>query len=78
MYTVYIIHSARHDRHYVGFTSTFRTRLKQHRAGATRSVPASDDWAVLWSTVVTDSAEARALEKRIKARGASRYLADHR
>jgi putative endonuclease len=76
MYTVYIIHSGVLDRYYVGMTRNMRVRLKQHRRGQTRSLPPGEDWAVIWSTNVDSGDEARALEKRIKARGAGRFLRD--
>jgi putative endonuclease len=74
MITVYIIHSTQHNRYYVGITGNMARRLTEHRAGKTRSVPASDDWTLVWSQETEDHATARSLEKRIKGRGAERFL----
>jgi putative endonuclease len=76
MYTVYIVYSERFARHYSGMSTHLRKRLKKHRSGQTPSVPASEDWTVVWSRCVATAAEARVLEKRIKARGARRFLED--
>ena len=76
MHSVYIIHSLSLDRYYSGMTTNLRKRVKQHRSGRTRSVPASEDWIVVWSVTVDSSEAARALEKRIKSRGAKRFLED--
>lgn len=50
-------------------------RERQHRKGQTRWTSLADDWQTVWRMEVADSYEARALEKKIKSRGAKRYLA---
>ncbi len=76
MFIVYIIHSVVLDQYYVGMTGDLARRLKEHRGGKTRSVPASTDWTVVWSVPIESSDGARELEKRIKGRGANRFLKD--
>jgi len=77
MFTVYIIYSAALKRHYTGMTHDLRSRLKKHKSGGTPSVPRTEDWIVVWSCSADSAADARNIEKRIKKRGASRYIADH-
>ena len=76
MITVYIIHSSTLDRYYSGLPKHLRRRLKEHRAGRTRSIPASQDWTVVWTQTLNTTTEARQLEKQIKARGAQRFMQD--
>ena len=78
MSTVYIIHSTGLGRYYTGMTMHLQRRIKQHRAGATRSVPRSNDWQLVWHQTVNSTTEARILEKRIKGRGAARFVDDQR
>jgi putative endonuclease len=74
--TVYIIYSKALDRCYVGLSEYPRRRLRQHNHGTTFSTRRVSDWQIVWQRTVDDVDRARALEKRIKARGAARFLAD--
>ena len=47
MYCVYILHSTKLNRFYIGYTSDFETRLEFHKQAASRKFTAkSDDWTV--------------------------------
>jgi len=50
-------------------------RLKEHRRGQTLATRGASDWVEIYRQRVADCQEARTLEKRIKARGAKRFLA---
>jgi putative endonuclease len=76
MYYVYVLYSPSLDRFYTGMSKYTAKRERQHCKGQTRWASQADDRQQVWMTDVHDSAEARALEKKIKARGARRYLHD--
>ncbi|MEI8063141.1 MAG: GIY-YIG nuclease family protein, partial [Verrucomicrobiota bacterium] len=72
--TVYILQSATLARHYVGISNNLNRRLTQHCNGETRTTAGAQDWQVAWSTIVPDYTVAREFEKKIKSRGAWRFL----
>ena len=72
----YILWSPSLKRHYAGIAEDVHDRLRRHRHGETRATSGAADWEIVWSTEAPDYAAAREVEKRIKARGASRFLAD--
>ena len=78
MYHVYILYSKQLARHYTGFTRHERKRKKQHDAGRSRWTSRADEWEKVFSKEVATRDEALMLEKRIKRRGASRFLKNFR
>ena len=76
MYHVYILYSPSLDRYYTGMSKFTAKRERQHRKGQSPWTSSANDWEIVWRTEVTSSSEARALEKKIKGRGAKRFLAD--
>ena len=77
-YYVYILHSAELNRYYTGFSKYRGKRRRQHRREKKHWTAGADDWQEAFCTTVTTLAEARALEKKIKSRGAQRFLGDSR
>jgi len=75
-YTVYILHSTTCNRFYTGHSQHFEHRLNQHNAGQTQSNKTCIPWSLVWKTELNSRAEAMALERKIKARGAARFLSD--
>ena len=76
-YTVYILHSTDLDRYYVGFTSMdLADRIRRHNTNHKGFTGRAQDWDVVYSTVISDKRKALKLEKKIKSRGARRYLKD--
>ena len=78
MYYVHILYSPSLDRFCTGMSRFSAKRERQHRKGQSNWTSQADDWQTAWRREVTDSSEARALEKKIKARGAKRFLDDQR
>ena len=75
-YTVYILYSDSCKKFYTGHTVDFANRLIEHNNGETKSIRACIPWRLIWNEHVNTRAEAMALEKKIKARGAARFLND--
>ena len=75
-YSVYIIYSDHCKKFYTGHTDNFTNRLGEHNSGETKSIKTCIPWRLIWSMEVATRAEAMMLEKKIKSRGAKRFLSD--
>ena len=73
---VYILYSPSLNRFYTGLSKFHQKRHRQHRKGQTAWTSRASDWREIWITQAPDTLAARQLERQIKARGASRFLAD--
>ena len=77
MFTTYILHSDQRGQYYIGSTSLpmndrLRRHLSNHR-GFTGSVA---DWKIVYQQHFQTKSEAAKLERKIKRRGARRFLDD--
>ena len=76
-YTTYILYSEEIGRYYVGYTSVaMEARLRRHMSGHSGYTGRAKDWKVVFEQTFTEKSEATALERKIKKRGAKRFLAD--
>ncbi|MBU4200979.1 MAG: GIY-YIG nuclease family protein [Verrucomicrobia bacterium] len=75
-YDVYILYSKQVNQYYTGFSGIPVKRLKQHVAGQGAWTAQAADWRTVFSKWCKTRLEARNLEKRIKARGAKRFLGE--
>ena len=75
-HTVYILHSDSCKKFYTGQTQDLDNRLIEHNSGETTSLKPCIPWSIVWKTDVATRAQAMILEKKIKCRGAARFLAD--
>ncbi|MBV6484249.1 MAG: hypothetical protein KFKLKKLM_00743 [Flavobacteriales bacterium] len=74
-YFVYIIKSLKHARFYVGMSSDFKKRLQSHNLGLNTSTRYGIPWIKIWLSNSFDlKHDALVLEKKIKKRGAQRFL----
>jgi len=71
---VYILHSCSLDQYYTGQSSDVVKRLERHNKGLVPSTKKGIPWRLVWHQKVTNRSEALILEKKIKGRGAGRYL----
>ena len=71
---VYILFSEKSSRYYVGQTAGIEKRLKRHNQGLVRSTKGSTPWELVLLLEVSNRSEALVLERKIKKRGAKRYL----
>ena len=75
---VYILFSEKRSRYYVGQTADINKRLKRHNEGFVPSTRGGIPWKLVLQIHVDSRSEAMQLEKRIKKRGAKRFIDDHR
>jgi putative endonuclease len=71
---VYILYSEKSSRYYVGQTADIDKRLKRHNSGIVPSTKGGEPWILVLQLEVSSRSEAMILEKKIKKRGAKRFL----
>jgi putative endonuclease len=64
------------SKFYVGQTQDLTNRLIEHNSGESKSTSGGRPWTMVWSTQHSSRSEAMKLEKKIKSRGARRFLSD--
>ncbi len=74
---VYILYSEKRSRYYVGQTTNIAKRLKRHNLGIVPSTKSGTPWELVLQIEVLSRSEAMVLERRIKKRGAKRYIDNH-
>jgi putative endonuclease len=73
---VYILFSKTTNRHYTGHCEDLHIRIQQHNSGKSKSTQHGIPWEIVYVTKCSNRSEAMKLEKKIKFRGAKRYLLD--
>ncbi len=76
-YTVYILYSQKRSRYYVGQTDDIEKRLIRHNNCLVPSTKYGAPWVLIFTAEVNNRSEALILERKIKKRGAERYLNDN-
>ena len=71
---VYILYSEKRSRYYVGQTADIDKRLKRHNLGFVPSTKGGVPWKLVLHIEVLSRSEAMVVEKKIKKRGAKRYI----
>ncbi|WP_186988789.1 GIY-YIG nuclease family protein [Constantimarinum furrinae] len=74
---VYILFSETSSKYYVGQTANIENRLKRHNQGIVPSTKGGRPWKIVLLLSVPNRSEALVLEKKIKNRGAKRFLDKH-
>ena len=74
---VYILFSEKRSRYYIGQTIDIEKRLKRHNQGSVPSTKYGIPWELVLQVEVLSRSEAMLLEKKIKKRGAKRYIDNH-
>ena len=65
-YTVYILYSEQHNKHYAGFTSNVGIRLKSHHEFGKGWTARYRPWRLIYTKVFSTKQEAMAYEKWLK------------
>ncbi len=73
-YRAYILFSPSKERFYTGISDNLNRRLSQHNQGKTLSTKYGIPWILVWNSSPLTKKEALALEKKIKSRGAARFM----
>ncbi len=76
MYIVYILFSKSSLKYYTGQTDDLENRLQRHNSGLSLSTKSGKPWELIYQIQFSTRSEAMLLEKKIKKRGAKRYLED--
>ncbi|MGB0977843.1 MAG: GIY-YIG nuclease family protein [Croceimicrobium sp.] len=71
---IYIIHSSKWDRFYVGSCENIKTRLEDHNAGRNKSTRHGKPWILKYSETYINTKEARSREAEIKRKKSRKYL----
>ena len=71
---VYILYSETISKYYVGQTTAIEKRVLRHNKGYVKSTKRGLPWKLIWNIEVVNRSEALLLERKIKKRGAKRYL----
>ncbi len=66
MYTVYILKSLKNGRHYIGYTSNFNRRIKNHNSGNNISTRNGCPWVKVYIEKFEDKKSAWLREQQIK------------
>lgn len=75
MTTVYILHSAKLNRFYTGFTTNLTSRLDFHRnAEAHKYTAKADDWIVFLEILCDSKSQGLKIEKHIKSMKSKTYI----
>jgi len=72
--SVYIIHSSKLDKYYVGYTENIQIRLAQHNAGISTFTSKATDWTLKYLEEFTSREEARKRELEIKGKKSRKYI----
>lgn len=76
MHIVYILHSQKLNRFYIGYTTNLDLRLDFHLNDkqARKFTYKADDWTLFFSLACTSKMQALAIEKHIKAMKSKVYI----
>ncbi|MGA9238319.1 GIY-YIG nuclease family protein [Robiginitalea sp.] len=76
MIVVYILYSRSLKKYYVGQSSNLKDRLERHNSGRSRYTKLGIPWELKYEFCCSTRSEAMRLERKIKKRGAQRFIDD--
>ena len=76
-YVVYILYNETRARYYVGQTQDINERLERHNKGLVKSTKTGIPWKLILTVPIETRSEALILERKIKNRGAERFIKDN-
>ena len=74
MYTVYILHSGKDNKRYVGFTDNLERRLTEHNSGKVKSTKHRKPLQLIYSEQFKDKIDAMNREKFFKTHSGRDFL----
>jgi putative endonuclease len=73
MFYVYLLHSAKGNGFYIGFSTDLKRRLSEHKRGASFATKSRGPWKLIYYEAYTEREDAEGREKFLKS-GAGRRL----
>jgi len=73
-YTVYIIHSTKLDKYYIGYAEDVLLRLEQHNSGISTFTAKASDWQLKFTELFPTREAAMKREKDIKNKKSIKYI----
>ena len=74
MFYVYLLHSAKDDGFYIGFSTNLRSRLRQHQNGESFATSHRGPWKLVYYETYTEREDAEGREKFLKSGAGRRFL----
>ena len=74
MFFVYILYSKSLDRYYVGHTASLNDRIKRHNSGRSKATKGGIPWAIIYTEMFENKADAYKRERSIKAKKSRIYI----
>jgi putative endonuclease len=76
MYTLYILHSKKLDRYYVGFTNDLSRRLTEHNRIKGKYTDCGIPWDLVYTEIFNIKKDAMAREKFIKSMKSKKFITE--
>ena len=74
MFYVYLLHSARDNGFYIGFSTDLKRRLSEHTRGASCATKSRGPWKLIYYEAYTERQDAEGREKFLKSGAGRRFL----
>ena len=74
MFYVYLLHSAKDDGFYIGYSTNLRARLRQHQAGESFATKSRGPWKLVYYEAYLNQEDALGREKYLKSGSGRRFL----
>ena len=74
MFYVYLLHSAKDNGFYIGFSTDLKRRLSEHTRGASLATKSRGPWKLIYYEAYTEREDAEGREKFLKSGAGRRFL----
>jgi putative endonuclease len=73
MFYVYLLHSAKDNGFYIGFSTDLKKRLSEHRRGASFATKSRGPWKLIYYEAYTEREDAEGRERFLKSGAGRRF-----
>ena len=74
MFYVYLLHSAKDNGFYIGYSTDLKRRLSEHRRGASFATKSRGPWKLIYYEAYTEREDAEGRERFLKSGAGRRFL----
>ena len=74
MFYVYLLHSAKDNGFYIGFSTDLKRRFSEHTRGASLATKSRGPWKLIYYEAYTEREDAEGREKFLKSGAGRRFL----